>query len=56
MDDREKTRIEREARRDAGVRGRHGDAVRRYLKAGERHAIKENEQDLVPEPAPEPPR
>ncbi|GLY38210.1 hypothetical protein Amsp01_042340 [Amycolatopsis sp. NBRC 101858] len=48
MDDKEKAAIEAEARRDVAERGRHGPAVGRYLHAVEHHAIKENEEDVVP--------
>ncbi|MBE1493916.1 hypothetical protein H4696_001016 [Amycolatopsis lexingtonensis] len=48
MDDKEKAVIEAEARRDVAERGRHGPKVGRYLHAVEHHAVKENEQDVVP--------
>ena len=48
MDEREKAVIEAEARRDVAERGRHGPKVGRYLHAVEQHAVKENDQDVVP--------
>ncbi|WP_439381070.1 hypothetical protein [Amycolatopsis lexingtonensis] len=48
MDDKEKAAIEAEARRDVAERGRHGPVVGRYLHAVEHHAVKENEEDVVP--------
>ncbi|MEU5266886.1 hypothetical protein [Amycolatopsis sp. NPDC021455] len=48
MDDKEKAVIEAEARRDVAERGRHGPKVGRYLQAVEHHAVKENEEDVVP--------
>ncbi|WP_020658860.1 hypothetical protein [Amycolatopsis benzoatilytica] len=54
MDPKEKARIEEDARRDVAERGRHGTAMRRYLKVGERREIEENERDVVPDSAPDP--
>jgi len=48
MDDKEKAAIEAEARRDVAERGRHGPGLGRYLHATEQHAIKENQEDVVP--------
>lgn len=48
MDEKEKAAIEAEARRDVAERGRHGPKVGRYLRAVEHHAVKENEEDVVP--------
>ncbi|MGW4489000.1 hypothetical protein ACWEOE_34845 [Amycolatopsis sp. NPDC004368] len=56
MDEKEKARIEEDARREVAGRGRHGSAIRRYLWVSERRAIEENERDAVPESAPEPKR
>ncbi|WP_410645086.1 hypothetical protein [Amycolatopsis sp. lyj-346] len=54
MDDKEKAVIEAEARRDVAERGRRGPALGRYLYAVEHHAIKENEEDVVPAAEDEP--
>jgi hypothetical protein len=48
MDAKEKAAIEAEARRDVAERGRHGPKVGRYLHVVEHHAVKENEEDVVP--------
>ena len=48
MEDKEKAAIEAEARRDVAERGRHGPKLGHYLHAVEHHAIKENEEDVVP--------
>ncbi|MBB1159517.1 MULTISPECIES: hypothetical protein [Amycolatopsis] len=59
MDEKEKALIEEEARRsvaERGQHGKHGPAMRRYLLAEEQRAASENERDVVPESAPEPPR
>ncbi|MGW5718609.1 hypothetical protein ACWEVP_20735 [Amycolatopsis sp. NPDC003865] len=56
MDEREKAVIEAEARRDVAERGRHGPKVGRYLHAVEHHAVKENEEDVVPAAGDEPRR
>ncbi|WP_328615236.1 hypothetical protein OHS18_47315 [Amycolatopsis sp. NBC_00355] len=56
MDDKEKAAIEAEARRDIAERGRHGLKLVPYLHAVEHHAIKENEEDVVPAAAEEPRR
>ncbi|HEY3481647.1 MAG TPA: hypothetical protein VGL02_22345 [Streptomyces sp.] len=56
MDAREKAAIEAEARRDIAERGRHGPKLVPYLYAVEHHAIKENEEDVVPAAEDEPRR
>jgi len=56
MDDKEKAAIEAEARRDVAERGRRGPKLDRYLYAAEHHAVKENEEDVVPVAADEPRR
>lgn len=56
MDAKEKAAIEAEARRDVAERGRHGPQVGRYLHVVEHHAIKENEEDVVPAAEDEPRR
>jgi len=56
MDDKEKAAIEAEARREVAERGRHGPKLDRYLYAAEHHAIKENEEDVVPAAEEEPRR
>ncbi|HWD01150.1 MAG TPA: hypothetical protein VG674_01620 [Amycolatopsis sp.] len=38
MDEREKARIEVDARREVAERGQHGSAIRRYLQVDEHHA------------------
>lgn len=48
MDEKEKAVIEADARREVAERGRHGPNVGRYLHAVEHHAVKENEEDVVP--------
>ena len=55
MDAKEKAAIEGEARRAAAERGRHGPKLGRYLHLVEHHAVKENEEDVVP-PAEDEPR
>jgi hypothetical protein len=52
MDDKEKAAIEAEARRDVADRGRRGPALVPYLHAVEHHAIKENDEDVVPDGEP----
>ncbi|WP_125592160.1 hypothetical protein [Amycolatopsis balhimycina] len=54
MDAKEKAVIEAEARRDVAERGRHGPKVSRYLHVVEHHAVKENEEDVVPAAEDEP--
>ena len=56
MDAKEKAAIEAEARRDVAERGRHGPKLAPYLYAVEHHAIKENEEDVVPAAEDEPRR
>jgi hypothetical protein len=48
MDDKEKAAIEAEARREVAERGRRDPKLGRYLHAVEHHAIKENDEDVVP--------
>ncbi|MEU4524682.1 hypothetical protein AB0F52_38935 [Amycolatopsis sp. NPDC024027] len=48
MDDKEKAAIEAEARREVAERGRRSPKLGRYLHAVEHHAVKENEEDVVP--------
>ncbi|WP_284740547.1 hypothetical protein [Amycolatopsis sp. RTGN1] len=48
MEDKEKAAIEAEARRDIAERGHRGPKLGRYLHAVEHHAVKENEEDVVP--------
>jgi hypothetical protein len=56
VDAKEKAAIEAEARRDVAERGRHGPKLAPYLHAAEHHAIKENEEDVVPAAEDEPRR
>ena len=56
MDEVEKARIERDAKREAVGHGRHGSAMRRYLRAAERREIKANRDDAEAAPPPETPR
>ncbi|WP_370962560.1 hypothetical protein [Amycolatopsis sp. cg9] len=56
MDDKEKAAIEAEARREVAERDRRGPKLGRYLYAVEHHAIKENEEDVVPAAEDEPRR
>ncbi|MFI5615812.1 hypothetical protein [Amycolatopsis sp. NPDC051903] len=46
MDEKEKARIEEEARHDVAERGRRSAAISRYLRASERRAIEEHGEDV----------
>ncbi|WP_206796369.1 hypothetical protein [Amycolatopsis sp. MtRt-6] len=56
MDAAEKAAIEAEARREVAEKGRRGPKLGRYLHAVEHHAVKENEEDVVPAAADDPRR